>query len=163
MRRSLQTRYGFSLAEVMIAILVIVIGLAGVTASLVYGVKNSKRGREVSESSQISRAVFEYMQNTNLIDMADLDRPTEWPDEDSGINDKEEERRLLNDPPFGGVYFRPEYVAQYRRNIKIERVSNDITSHRHKLARVTVRIYWSEGPIEHHSELIGMIRHERRL
>jgi prepilin-type N-terminal cleavage/methylation domain-containing protein len=150
---------GFSLAEVMIAILVIVIGLAGVTAALVYGIQNSTRGKYISESTQIARTIFEYTQATNLVDTTSPGEP--FPTADSGINDPPAARRLLTQAPFGGLAIIPNRVEKYRRNITVERVSDTITNHRYYLARVTVRVYWEDEHGEHNSEVVGVVRHAR--
>lgn len=152
---------GFSLAEVLIAILVVAIGLAGVTSALVYGIQNSKRGKEVSESSQLARTFFEYMQQTSVIDTAGITAPDGWPDSESGINDGPQARRLLNEAPFGAVSFVPERVSRYKRNISLERLSDDPSSHRYKLARVTVRVYWEDDSGDHNSKVTGVIEYER--
>ncbi len=152
-------RKAFSLIEVMISIVIIAIALAGVTSALVYGVKHSQTGREVSDSTQLARSLFEYMQVTGQIDSLG---PGDWPDDTTGINDDPEERRLLNSSPFGGMDIRPDLIARYRRNISIERMSNDPNSHEHLLARVVVRVYWKESEkFEHFSEITGIIRHQR--
>ncbi|MFA5508748.1 MAG: prepilin-type N-terminal cleavage/methylation domain-containing protein [Vulcanimicrobiota bacterium] len=158
----LSTKYkhgGFSLAEVMIAILVIVIGLAGVTAALVYGIRNSTRGKYISESTQLARTYLEYTQNTGLLDSSSPGEP--WPTSESGINDAPQDRSLLNAPPFGGLSFIPDRVEKYRRNIRVERLADDPDNHRYNLARVTVNIYWNDTQGEHRSELTGVVRHVR--
>lgn len=150
---------GFSLAEVMIAILVIVIGLAGVTAALVYGIRNSTKGKYISESTQIARAIFEYTQSAGLVDTVDPGDP--WPTADGGLNDAPDERRRLNAAPFGGLAFLPQRVEKYTRNVKVERVSADPNSHRYNLATVTVTVYWVDEHGEHKSEVVGVVRHVR--
>lgn len=150
---------GFSLAEVLIAIVITVIGLAGVTTALVYGVKNSARGKDITESAQLARTVLEYIQGTNLIDTSSPDEP--WPVAESGLNDPEQARQLLNSTPFGGVVFTPQQVARYKRNIRVERLSEDENSHRFGLARVTVTITWQDNQGEHKSEMVGVVRHAR--
>lgn len=154
-----QRTRGFSLAEVMIAILVIVIGLAGVTAALVYGIRNSTRGKYISESTQLARTILEYTQNTGLVDSASPGEP--WPTSESGVNDEAPERRFLNAPPLGGLSFLPERVEQYRRNISVRRLSDDPNNHRYNLARVTVNVYWNDTQGEHRSEVVGVVRHAR--
>ena len=123
-----------------------------------YGIRNSTRGKEISDSAQLTRALFEYIQTTDLIENASGDS---WPDEESNLNDPPEARRLLNSSPFGGLVFSPQQVEKYRRNIKVERLSTDSNSHRFKLAKVTVKVYWKDEQGEHHSELTGEIRHAR--
>lgn len=151
---------GFSLAEVMIAILVIVIGLAGVTAALVYGVRNSTRGKYISDSTQIARTILEYVQATDLVSL--VESPQEpWPTEESKINDLETARRILNEEPLAGLPVNPVWVEKYRRNIKVERLSDDPDDHRYQLARVTVTVYWKDQHGEHNSKLVGVVRHAR--
>ena len=150
---------GFSLAEVMIAILVIVIGLAGVTAALVYGIRNSTRGKYISESTQIARTILEYTQATHLVDNLSPGEP--FPTGDSGINDAPSARKVLNESPFGGLAFLPERVEMYRRNVSVERVSDDPSSHQYNLARVTVAVFWNDSQGEHKSEVVGVVRHVR--
>lgn len=151
-----QRQRGFSLAEVLIASFIIVVALAGVTASLTYGVKNSTRGREISESTQLASTLFEYIQGNGLIDS--VDRDEEWPAATSGINDLEDTRRLLNEAPFRAVTFTPHQVTRFRRNIRVESLGDD---HRQKLARVTVTVTWEDSQGEHKTELIGVVRHVR--
>jgi prepilin-type N-terminal cleavage/methylation domain-containing protein len=149
----------FSLAEVMIAILVIVIGLAGVTAALVYGIRNSTRGKYISESTQIARTILEYTQAIGLVDTVSPGEP--FPDVDSGINDTPSARKVLNESPFGGLAFLPARVEQYRRNVTVERVSDDPSNHRYNLAKVTVAVFWNDSQGEHKSEVVGVVRHAR--
>lgn len=151
---------GFSLAELLIAMFIVVVGLAGVTAALAYGVKNSTRGRDLAEATQVARTFFEAIQGNSLVDSVELDE--EWPGPESGINDDREVRRLLNEAPFGSINFTPNQVTRFRRNISVERVAEpDDVVHRSKLARVTVRVTWQDSQGEHKSELIGVVRHAR--
>ncbi len=152
-------RSGFSLAELLIAMFIVVVGLAGVTAALAYGVKNSTRGRDLAEATQVARTFFEAIQGNSLIDSVEMDE--EWPGPESMINDPPEVRRLLNEAPFGSVNFTPNQVTRFRRNIAVERVAEPTDGHRSSLARVTVKVTWQDAQGEHKSELIGVVRHAR--
>lgn len=141
----------------MIAIAIIAIGLAGVAGSLAYGIENSQRGRELSESNQVAAKLFEYIQGASLLSATG----GSWPNSSSGLNDNPDERRDINAAPFGNSspIFTPYQVDKFKRNIRSQRISVAPNSHEAELAKVTVTIYWEKEGKESKSELTGIVRH----
>lgn len=150
----MKTRRGYSLAEVLIAIAVLSIGVAGVTASVVYGTRHADAGARLSESTEIARMLFEELQASTLIDTVQPGQP--WPGPDSGLADGVGARVELGAAPFGALNFPPSYRATFKRRVTVEPLADEP-----RLARVTIEIFWSDPNGEHRTEFFGVTRHAR--
>lgn len=168
----------FSLVEVLIAIAVIVIGLAGVTGSLTFGVKASRHGDNVMRATNHARAILEAFHSNDLIDSATSfggsGANANLPNDASQINDADpDERRIVlnaldpqdpEDDPFTQTMLTGLDPGPFRRNITIERFPGATAgSPEEHLAIVTVRIYWFEKGVEHNVTVSGVVPHNRDL
>ena len=63
----LKRHKGFSLVEVLIAMFVIVVGVAGVTATMWWATKRSDSGKVMSEASNIARFVSETIRTQGYL------------------------------------------------------------------------------------------------
>ena len=149
---------GFSLVEVLIAMFVIVVGVAGVTATMWWAAKRSDSGKVMSEASNIARFISEtirtqgYLQQTNLPDLA------------SGLKDGPTDRRGIYDPPFSAVLLGMGHITgqkaeketfqsdvdRFRRNVTYDRLNGAGSAHAANMALLIVRIYWNEEGFERH-------------
>lgn len=160
---SLKTRnLGVSLAEVLVAMFVIVVGIAGVTATIWWGTKQADSGKQIAEASNIGRLLTENIILQGVIRSA----PGAWPDANSGLNDAPETRRPIEAPPLSASLFLTEHVganlnatanhnvasqvSRYTRNITCTRLAPDNTTYDGELCMLAVRIYWRDDRGQEH-------------
>ena len=86
--RRLRRRLGFTLAEVLIAMFVLTVGIAGVTASLWWATKNQGAGREMTEASNHGRVLMEALISSMEVNWTALKGGNAWPDQNSGVNER---------------------------------------------------------------------------
>lgn len=174
-------RTGFSLIEVLIAIFVTVVGISGVTATIWWATKNQDVGREITEATNIGRMLTEsIMASSGGFSWGSYDP---WPDGNSGVNDSDEVRRDLFDPPFellgrhmlgqssvegldgtmvGGDSFLSNGPDRFKRNIQITKLghgSSSGTQYSEKLAHVKVTVYWESKGIERNVVMESVAQH----
>lgn len=143
---------GFSLAEVLIAMFVIVVGIAGVTATIWWGSTKADAGKLIQEASNLGR----YMMETVAIRSRPLavDAPA-WPTATSGMNDAADVRRPLDAAPFDAGLLNVNYIqntilnsqsniSRFRRNITCTRLPGGAANYADSLCTVTIRIYWQD-------------------
>lgn len=146
----------------MVSITLITIALLGVMGSVAYGSKHSRSGEELSEATHLARSILNYVQETTLLDTADLGKP--WPTVESGLNDSPEQFRQLDDPPLtNSMRFETHQLENYRRRIQSIRVSNDPLNYRKNLAQVRVTIFWTGKQGERQVNVTGLVTHARDL
>jgi hypothetical protein len=170
---------GFSLGELLVAMFVMVVGIAGVTSSIYWGMQKTDSGKYVTQASDFARILTEtFVARGEIAQAAALTPP--WPDADSGINDEPGERRALFAPPFQdlatagaadmayGAVLEQRDVDKYSRNIQVERLAPEGTltgppgnqsGYSAELARLVVRVYWDEKGHERHVKLETVIDH----
>lgn len=61
---------GFSLAEVMVAMFVILVGISGITSTIWWGTQRADSGQLVTEASNHARTLFETVVSRNLVKLA---------------------------------------------------------------------------------------------
>jgi prepilin-type N-terminal cleavage/methylation domain-containing protein len=162
-------RRGFTLAEVLIAIFVIVVGVAGVTATIWWALQKQDSGKLMTEASNHARVLFERIQANGPI----LISGSTWPSVGSPINDEPDARRPLYDPPFVGlgVHIQGQDVDVDNTANELERFTRNIRCTRMvpsnppdddylgELALVQVRVFWQEKNHERSAVLEGMVNH----
>ena len=173
-RRRAQNSKGFTLAEVLVAMFVIVIGIAGVTSSIFWGLKHQDSGKSITEASNHGKLILE-----RLAIEGQLLNITTWPADGSGINDSSAStRRDVYAAPFAALkdfQLGQKVVAgagsqsnigsdtsRFKRNITTERltpVNSPVDDYKSNLAKVTVRIYWFENEHERHVTVQGVMPH----
>lgn len=134
---------GFSLAEVLISISVIAIGLLGTLAALSYGVRGQKVSGDYTLATNYARQLIELVRVRNL----------DWQDPlpaglvdtvgGGGLDDPTTQTRPLGSAPFQADFVGLNTVDQnFRRSIQIARVSNVPTDYRYRIKQITVSVYW---------------------
>lgn len=150
-------RRGVSLAELLVAIGVIAVGLSGVAASLYYGHAKSKHGDDLAKAAQYSRMLIEIATSRNFIDSNIALGANGLPAPTSGMNDSASQApRDLVAPPFAPKDFLGYWntteserddtereLLRFKRNIRVERVGTKGSAQEH-LARITVTVHWVE-------------------
>ena len=61
---------GFSLAEVLVAMFVILVGISGITSTIWWGTQRADSGQLVTEASNHARTLFETVVSRNLVKLA---------------------------------------------------------------------------------------------
>lgn len=172
-------RWGFSLAELLVAMFVMIVGIAGVTSAIYWGMQKTDSGKYVTQASDLARIITETFVARGEIAEAAVGTPP-WPDSDSKINDNPEERRPVFDEPFqdlsiAGTGFTAydsvidqSRIDRFRRNISVQRVApagtvtgppDNQSGYTAELAVLTVKIYWDEKGHERHVSLETIIPH----
>lgn len=184
-----EAQSGFSLAEVLVAMFVIVVGLSGVTSSLWWATDRADSGKFLTEATNHGRALFEVIASEGMIvKAAELSADKTWPDGSNGLVDElESDRTPLTAPPFdnanlafqiqakgqaagplssGGTGSKDELSSElekFRRNIDITRkvpgVGAPVEAFVDRLAVVRIRIYWNEKNHERKAEIRGVLEH----
>lgn len=156
---------GFSLAEVLVAMFVIVIGISGVTSAIYWGLENQDSGKSISEASNHAELLLERV-------VLGIAGP-------GAFNTSDSERTDLYAPPFDGL---ADYrlgqsqiigqsgsvigsaanleneIARFKRNIQVEPLtsSNGVNAYRTTMNLATVKVYWTEKGHERHVTVEGV-------
>ena len=170
--------WGFSLAELLVAMFVMIVGIAGVTSAIYWGMQKTDSGRYITQASDLARILTETFVARGEIAEADGSPP--WPSAASKINDDPSERRPVFDEPFqdlssvgAGITSYDSVIEQrdidkYKRNIRVERLApegsltgspGNQSGYSASLARLIVKIYWDEKGHERHVTLETIIPH----
>lgn len=164
---------GFSLAELLVAMFVIVVGIAGVTSALFWGLQKTDSGKFHTQASNLCRVFTESYLARGLTTLS-LGAST-WPPATSGVNDGPNERKPLFSPPFNDLAdFTIDYdsnlttaeLEKFTRNVSVTRLAApgsvegpNGTGYKASLARLVVRVYWHEKSLERHAELETVFSH----
>lgn len=151
-RRSFRSRLGFTLAEVLVAMFVITVGIAGVTASLWWATKNQGAGREMTEASNHARVLMEALISSLEVNWDTISGGA-FPDSTSGINDLPATRTPIYAAPFVGLdqsvtgqsvnQDNMTYEAdRFQRNIALTRQGGTNT-YDFGTCIATVRVFWN--------------------
>jgi Tfp pilus assembly protein PilV len=143
---------GISLAEVLVAMFVIIVGISGVTATIWWGMKQTDHGKIISEASNLGRLCTENIIIRGLITAA----PGAWPAANSGLNDSATERRAVAAVPLDILSFDiigadgtalnnvASEATRFSRNISCTRLAPSGNTYDSELCVLTVRIYWRD-------------------
>lgn len=148
---------GFSLAEVMVAMFVIVVGIGGVTATIWWGSQKSDAGKLIQEASGIGRILIEHMASSGQIFTNASPAPPAWFDAASGINDAAiTDRSPIDAPPFDASQLLMTHIQNSLTNTQsdIDRFSRNITCTRmnpagtgvygEELCTVKITVFWQD-------------------
>lgn len=166
---------GLSLAELLVAMAVIAIGMSGVAASLYFGFQKSQHGDKISTASNHARTLIELAVGRNLNDggtIVPLDAQG-LPTATSGLNDATTDPPVpLASAPFFDNDFLPvgeagsvdprAYLDDFQRKIQITRLGAAGTPEEF-LERMTVTIYWEEKGGRHNVSLSAIIPTSRGI
>lgn len=172
---------GFSLAEVLVAMFVLVVGISGVTATIWWGSQKADSGKIIQEASAIGRVLMETMATSQAIFVNAPPAPPAWFGPNSGLFDDPAVRREIVDPPFDGTVLQTGHIQntilntqsdidRFRRNIRVERDPQGANTYGDDLCGVTVRVYWQDKKTdlnpthrEHHVTHELVLPHRRNL
>ena len=152
--------YGFSLAELLVAMFVLVVGIAGVTSAIYWGIQNTDRGQHITQASNYARGLMESIQAQGMVrNAASAEhgaQPSAMPTSSGDFVDAPGDLTPIFDPPFQflkdkyGVAESDATIDRYRRNIQVTQLANwgvsdsmggDSASH---LCNVVVTVWWTE-------------------
>lgn len=150
---------GFSLAEVLVAMFVIVVGISGVTSAIYWGTAKADTGQNISQASNYARVLMETIVLKGLVKQETVNKGSNLPSAASGINDPPTARIPVFDPPSDFSALTNDFAIsdssgkrdRYRRNISTVRLapanSTDALGGNHfaNMFRVTVTVYWNDG------------------
>jgi hypothetical protein len=172
-------RWGFSLAELLVAMFVMVVGIAGVTSAIYWGMQKTDSGKYVTQASDLARIITETFVARGEIAEAAVGSPA-WPDNSSKIFDDPADRRPVFDEPFQDLsvvgtgitaydsVIEQRDITKYTRNIRVERLAppgtltgppTNQSGYTASLARLIVKVYWNEKGHERHVTLETIIPH----
>jgi type II secretory pathway pseudopilin PulG len=156
---------GLSLAELMVALGVIAIGMAGVAASLFFGFKKSGHGEHLAVATNQARVIIETIQGQSMIGLAVPKDGNQLPDDTTGLNDPPGADPVpLDAPPFPqNTFTLPEReIGMYQRTINMERLGAAGTIE-DTLVRVTVTIYWQQEGVVHSAPVTAILEAPPRV
>ncbi len=152
-------RAGLSLAELMVALGVIAVGMSGVAASLIFGFQKSNHGDRIAIATNHARILVDLIQNRSLISLAPVKDGNGLPDAASGLNDAANAQpRPISDAPFQQNDFTmPERdLSNYKRKITMVR-RGAVNTEQGNLVTVTVNIYWEDEGVPRHAATSAVV------
>lgn len=149
---SLRGSRGISLAELLIAIFVVSVGVLGTVSALWYGIRSEKY------SERRANAVFQAREMVNAIREGNY--PFNGGSDNNGIpwmtvgselndgdydadSDDDGDRRPFNAPPFENLY--PTNEFNFQRRVEMKQLSTSSSSYESDLAAIKVTLFWNEG------------------
>lgn len=136
---------GLSLAELLVAIFVVAVGVLGTVSALWYGIRSEKY------SERRANAVFQGREMLNAIRSGNYPFIAGYMTIGSALNDGSYDndgddngpRKPFNAAPFGNLY--PTNPHNFQRRVEMKRLSSDPNSHLNDLAAIKVTMFWNEG------------------
>jgi len=89
---------GFTLLEVLIALVVLAVGILGVASMQISAIRGNSHGRQITEATSVASALMENLLAREYIDACLVDLNA---DEDAGLNNGWATRDLPNPDPTG--------------------------------------------------------------
>ncbi|MBN9419154.1 hypothetical protein ABS71_14385 [bacterium SCN 62-11] len=132
----------YSLAEVMVAIGVLSIGLLAIAGSVIYSTRMGGRAGRATEALHYANQMVDLSKLYNLPKVAP-------------IQDAAAARRPINAPPFDMDIYANDL---FRRNIHMTWVNSSASDYRNELYQVDVTIYWFEKNKEESLHVVGLHR-----
>lgn len=146
------SRHGFSLAEVLISVVVSSIALSGLASALFFGLLSGRYADERTLALNYARQMIEIIRISNR----DFDPNLAA----IGLEDNPGDRRPLQTAPFdgtsagfAGVTF---YDPQFTRNIRVTQGEPNGS-----LAKIEVTLYWTRNGVERNVQVVAY--HAKRL
>ena len=119
-------RRAFSLAELMVAMLVVSIGLLSIAGAVIYSTRIGTQSARQTRALQYSKQIIALSKLSNLPRVAP-------------INDAPGDRVPMEAPPFQSqITASPDF----KRNVRMQPLSNDPNDYRSQLYNVDVTVYW---------------------
>jgi hypothetical protein len=137
---------------------VIVVGVAGVTATMWWATKRSDSGKVMSEASNVARFISETVRTQGFL------QQTVLPDSNSGLKDNPTDRRDIYAPPLSASLLGMGHVTgqtidseniqsdvdRFQRNVTYQQLPASGSQHAGNMALLSVRVYWAEKGFERH-------------
>lgn len=120
------SRRAFSLAELMVAMLVVSVGLLSIAGAIIYSTRVGALAARQTQALQYAKQIIALSKLANL--------PRVNP-----INDPATDRIPVGAPPFQNQI---QDSPEYRRNIRMQPLSNDPADYRSQLYSIDVTVYW---------------------
>ena len=140
---------GLSLMEILIALGVIAVGMAGVSASLIFGASKANYGSNLETATRHARTIIEEIEGRNLVSAPPLDA-NNLPLATSGVNDLDGDppRDLLAVPLNDPKYFPSQDLVgkdagKYLRKVQLRRRGAKGTPGEN-LVDIKVTMYWDD-------------------
>ncbi len=137
---------GLSLAEVLVAVFVVGVGVLATASTLFYSVGAAGDAERRSQAVFWGREMLDLVRARNLPFQPDVPaypNPINDGDYDSDADDNGA-RRPFNDPPFALDF--PD--TNFERRIEMKRLSNDPNHHLYQVAAIKITLFWNEGANE---------------
>jgi Tfp pilus assembly protein PilV len=142
----MKRRKAFSIAELLIAVFVLAVGILAILACFVVGHRSVEYSGQVTQALNAGRQIVELIRSRNLINFS-----AAFPSSDtSGLFDAPQVRRNIDSPPFEGD-ITPN--SSLKRNITITRLSADSLSYKYNMARIKVKVFWWDRKVEKNVEI----------
>lgn len=135
-------RNAFSLAEVIVAIGVLAIGLLAIAGTVIYSTRMEGRAGRATQALHYANQMVDLSKLYNLPKVAP-------------INDAPVARRPLHAPPFHQEIYANDL---FRRNVTMTWVNSSAGDYRNELYQVDVTIYWFERSKEESLHVVGLHR-----
>ena len=180
MNRIKGNKRGISLAEVLIGMFVIVVGISGIVSTLWWAGRKQDSGKLMSEATNQARVIFETIIEESMIPAAaGASGSGTWPDGTYGLVDGDpNDRTAILAAPFDALTeFQDQATGQsgvsgqdetssantrFTRNVTVVRQVGTLAGvddYLDGLALVTVNVYWVEHGLERKVTLEGMVSH----
>jgi prepilin-type N-terminal cleavage/methylation domain-containing protein len=135
---------GFSLLEVMTALLVITIGILGVASTYLWTLRGAEHGAQMGNAVEIAQTLVGLITTNNLVPFGSpsLQVGNSYQD-DSGLFDAPKIQRPLNYQPFANNF---PVNSPFTRNIHISLLGQG--SYEQNIAVIKVQVFWKEKGAE---------------
>ena len=135
---------GFSLLEVMTALLVITIGILGVASVYIWTLTGAEHGTQVGAALQTAQALIGLIKSENQVPFGSPSLQVDDSYQDnSGLFDASGVQRPLNYKPFASNF--PAH-SPFTRNIHISLLGEE--SYQQNIAVIQVKVFWKEKGAE---------------
>lgn len=146
MIRNTRKRRGLSLAEVLVAVFVVGVGVLATASTLYYSLGAAGDAERRSQAVFWGREMLDLVRARNLPFQPDVPTAPDPINDGDYDNDADDSgpRRAFNAPPFALDF--PD--TNFERRIEMKRLSNDPNHHLYQVVAIKVTLFWNEGATE---------------
>lgn len=146
---------GFTIAELLIAIFVVAVGILGTTAALWYGIRSERYSERRSSAVFQSRELLNAIRSGGYADLPGYLAPGSDLNDGDFDNDADDTgpQRAFNAPPMQNYF--PNNPYNFRRRVELKRLSTSSTNHLNFITAIKVTLFWDEGGQEKKLTLIA--------
>ena len=155
LQRFRKTERGFTLAELLVAIFVVAVGILGTISALWYGIRSEKYAdRRANAVFQARELLNNIRSNSYAFDATYLAANSDLNDGDyDNDSDDASVKREYNHPPFANLY--PTNPYNFKRHVEMKLLSGNPNDHLNDLSAIKVTMFWNEGGAEKKITLRG--------